>query len=313
MRILLTGGAGFIGSQIAAAYLRDGHEVAILDNLVSGSKRFLPARAVFYPADIADAGAVGRIFKEFQPEVVSHLAAQLDVRRSLEDPAGDANVNILGGLNILLQATRHGARRFIFASSGGAIYGDTARLPADEATPPQPRSPYGLTKLTFETYLQIWRETHGLVPVILRYANVYGPRQNGRGEAGVVAIFGRRLLRDEPCVIYGDGTSARDYVFVGDVVEANRLALTRGDGETINVGSGVQTTVREVFDVLREAAGTLRGERLDAEPGFAPARPGEVYRGSLDSAHARQVLGWTPRTTFREGAARTLAAMLAEG
>lgn len=312
MRVLITGGAGFIGSQIARAYLEDGHEVAILDNLSTGSKRFLPRGADFHPANIADADAVERACREFRPEVVLHYAAQLDVRRSLEDPAEDARVNILGGLNVLIAAARHGAHRFLFASSGGAIYGDTSRLPADERTEPRPLSPYGLTKLTFEGYLRIWEQTHGIVPVILRYANVYGPRQNAHGEAGVMAIFSRRLLENEPCTIYGDGTSTRDYVFVGDVVEANRLALTRGDGETLNIGSGAQTTVREVFDVLRDAAGEMTGRRLRSEPTFAPARAGEVYRSCLDASHARRTLGWSPRTGFQEGARQTLLAIQGE-
>lgn len=312
MRILITGGAGFIGSQIALAYLADGHEVAILDNLATGSKRFLPRGVAFFPANIADAGAVARVFGEFRPEVVSHCAAQLDVRRSLQDPAEDAAVNILGGLNVLIEAARCGARRFLFASSGGAIYGDTPSLPADELTPPTPLSPYGLTKLTFEGYLHIWQKTYGIVPVILRYANVYGPRQNARGEAGVMAIFSRRLLRGEPCTIYGEGDSTRDYVFVGDVVEANRLALTRGDGETLNIGSGVQTTIREVFDVLRDRAGELLGHPVDVEPIFAPARPGEVHRSCLDAARAREVLGWSPRVPFRDGALQTLLSLQRE-
>lgn len=309
MRILITGGAGFIGSHLAAAYLRDGHEVAVLDNFRTGSKRNLPAAAALFVGDISQAGDVEAAFREFRPEAVSHHAAQLDVRRSLEDPAHDAATNILGGLNVLLQAARGGVRRFIFASSGGAIYGDTEPLPADESTPARPMSPYGLTKLTFESYLQIWRQVHGITPVVLRYANVYGPRQNTQGEAGVIAIFSRRLLRGESCTIYGDGLSTRDYVYVEDVVEANRLALTRGDGGVFNVGTGQQTSIRAVFDTVQAAArGLLRmADEPEQEPEYAPLRSGEVYRSALDCRHAADALGWSPRVSFVEGVRRTVA------
>ena len=308
MRILITGGAGFIGSQIAAAYVRDGHEVAVLDNFRTGSKRNLPVGATLFAGDISQAADVETAFREFQPEVVSHYAAQLDVRHSLEDPAHDAATNVLGGLNVLLQAARGGVQRFIFASSGGAIYGDTARLPADETTAVQPLSPYGLTKWTFESYLHIWRQVHGLTPVILRYANVYGPRQNAEGEAGVIAIFSRRLLRGKPCVIYGDGNSTRDYVYVGDVVRANQLALTRGDGGTFNIGTGSQTTIRTVFDTVRGAVDRILGAEENGLEGstYAAARAGEVYRSALDNRRAGEVLGWTPQTSFDQGVARTV-------
>ena len=308
MRILITGGAGFIGSHLAAAHVRDGHEVAVLDNFRTGSKRNLPAAATLFAGDISQAADVAAVFAQFQPEAVSHYAAQLDVRHSLEDPAHDAATNILGGLNVLLQAARGGVRRFIFASSGGAIYGDTERLPADEQTPARPLSPYGLTKWTFESYLHIWRQVHGIVPVILRYANVYGPRQNASGEAGVVAIFSRRLLRGEPCLIYGDGCSTRDYVYVGDVVRANQLALTLDGGGTFNIGTGQQTTIRTVFDTVRGAAERLRGGELEGsrQPEHAPARAGEVYRSALDNRRAREVLGWSPQVSFEAGVSRTV-------
>ena len=308
MRILITGGAGFIGSHIAAAYVRDGHEVAVLDNFRTGSKRNLPAAATLFVGDISQAADVAAAFQQFQPEVVSHYAAQLDVRHSLEDPAHDAATNILGGLNVLLQAARGGVRRFIFASSGGAIYGDTERLPADEETPARPLSPYGLTKWTFESYLHIWQQVHGIVPVILRYANVYGPRQNAEGEAGVIAIFSRRLLRGKPCVIYGDGCSTRDYVYVGDVVRANQLALTLEGGGTFNIGTGRQTTIRTVFETVRGAADRILGGDVEGprQPEYAPIRAGEVYRSALDNRRASEVLGWTPQTSFDEGVAQTV-------
>ena len=308
MKILITGGAGFIGSHVAAAYVRDGHEVAVLDNFRTGSKRNLPAGATLFAGDISQAADVEAAFRQFRPEVVSHFAAQLDVRHSLEEPAHDAATNILGGLNVLLQAAKGGVRRFIFASSGGAIYGDTERLPADETAAARPLSPYGLTKWTFESYLHIWRQVHGLTPVILRYANVYGPRQNAAGEAGVIAIFSRRLLRGTPCVIYGDGHSTRDYVYVGDVVRANQLALTSGDDGTFNIGTGHQTTIRTVFDTVSGAVDRVLGaqEGGSTEPVQAPARAGEVYRSALDNRLAGEVLGWMPQTTFGEGVARTV-------
>ena len=308
MRILITGGAGFIGSHVAAAYVRDGHEVAVLDNFRTGSKRNLPAAATLFVGDISQAADVEAAFRHFQPEVVSHCAAQLDVRHSLEDPAHDAATNVLGGLNVLLQAARGGVRRFVFASSGGAIYGNTACLPADETTAVRPLSPYGLTKWTFESYLHIWQEVHGLTPVILRYANVYGPRQNAEGEAGVIAIFSRRLLRGEPCVIYGDGRSTRDYVYVGDVVRANQLALTCEQGGTFNIGTGRETTIRTVFETVRGAVDRLLGAREHdpVEPGYAPARAGEVYRSAVDGRRAGESLGWTPQTSFADGVAQTV-------
>ena len=315
MRILLTGGAGFIGSHIAAAYLREGHEVAVFDNFRTGSKRNLPAAASLFVGDISHAPDVEAACREFQPEAVSHHAAQLDVRASLEDPAYDAGVNILGGLNVLLHAAKVGARRFVFASSGGAIYGDTPGAPADERTAARPLSPYGLTKQTFESYLHIWREVHGIVPVILRYANVYGPRQNAHGDAGVIAIFSQRLLRNRPCTIFGDGGSTRDYVYVEDVVEANRLALTKGDGGVFNVGTGRGTTIREVFDTIRDAVDGLLGPDPERplEPEHTELRAGEVYRSTLNAGLAREVLGWEPRTSFQDGVARTVGFLHAEG
>lgn len=300
MRILITGGAGFIGSQIADAYLQDGHAVAVLDNLRSGTRQNLSTQATFYHADITDAPAVAAAFGEFAPHVVSHHAAQLDVRVSVDEPVYDAQANILGGLNVLTNAVRVGASRFIFASSGGAIYGTPRTLPADERALEQPESPYGVTKLAFEHYLRVWQRLHNITPVMLRYANVYGPRQGATGEAGVVSVFGKRLLQNQNCTIFGDGTSARDYVYVGDVVEANRLAITRGDGQTLNIGTGQLTTIREVFDVLRELADA------NIEPEFSSARAGEVYRSSLECSRAREVLGWTPQTSFRDGARLTL-------
>lgn len=302
MKILLTGGAGFIGSNLADAYLADGHEVAVVDNLATGFRENVPAAARFYSCDICDDAALARAFDEFRPDVVSHHAAQLDVRKALADPICDADINIRGALGVLLHAVRVGARRFIFASSGGACYGEPKFLPVTEAHPIAPESPYGLTKFAFEHYLRIWGRQHPIVPVVLRYANVYGPRQTAHGEGGVVAIFSGRMLKNEPCRIFGDGSMTRDYVYVGDVVAANRLALSMGDGAVVNIGTGVETSTREVFDAVREAVGSG-----PAAPVLLPERPGEVRNICLDSTLAQQILGWQPATTFKQGVAHTVA------
>ena len=306
MRILITGGAGFIASQIADAYLEHGHEVAVFDSFLSGRRANISPRAQVYEGDISDASAVERAFSEFRPEVVSHHAAQLDVRRSLEDPIYDARINILGSLHVLQHAVCVGAKRFLFASSGGAIYGDAGQIPTPESAPEKPESPYGLTKLSFEGYLRIWHKNTGIVPVCLRYANVYGPRQSVEGEAGVVAIFSKRLLAGKPCTIYGDGTSSRDYTFVGDIVRANTLALTQGDGGVWNIGTGVQTPIAAVYDEIRRAVGELNGQVVELEARYEPLRAGEVIHSALEASRAREGLGWEPKTDFRSGVRATV-------
>ena len=301
MKILITGGAGFIASNIADAYLEDGHEVAVVDNLFSGFRGNVNPQATFYACDIRDAEHLGRCFDEFCPDVVSHHAAQLDVRKAVSDPVYDADVNIKGALNVLLHAVRVGAQRFIFSSTGGAVYGEPQFLPVTEDHPVAPESPYGLTKFTFEHYLRIWSHLHEITPIVLRYANIYGPRQTAHGEAGVVAIFAGLLLADKACSIFGDGSMTRDYVYVGDVVAANRAALTRGDNQIINIGTGVETSTREGFDAVRTAVGSG-----PMEPIFLPERPGEVHNICLDNSHAGEVLGWQPQVEFREGVRRTV-------
>ena len=301
MKILISGGAGFIGSQVADAFLADGHTVAIIDNFESGSRANVPAAARLIQADIRDEDAVRRLCEEFEPDAVCHHAAQLDVRKAVLDPAYDAQVNIGGSLNLLLHATRCGARRFLFASSGGACYGEPQQIPVPETHPARPESPYGLTKYAFEHYLRIWHGLHGIVPVVLRYSNVYGPRQTAHGEAGVVAIFAGLLLQNRPCRIFGSGSDTRDYCFVGDVVEANRLALTSGDGGTFNIGTGIETSTREVFEAVREAVGSG-----PEQPELCPERPGEVRRIALDNSLARAELGWSPRVSFRDGVRQTV-------
>ncbi|HQU74710.1 MAG TPA: NAD-dependent epimerase/dehydratase family protein, partial [Calditrichia bacterium] len=238
MKILITGGAGFIASNVADRYIELGHEVVIVDNLVTGQRENIPEKATFYEMDICDP-ELAAVFEKEKPEVVNHHAAQLDVRKSVADPIYDANINVLGSLNILQNCAKFGTRKFIFASTGGAIYGEQDYFPADEHHPNQPLSPYGITKLATEKYLYFFNDSYGLTYTILRYANVYGPRQNPHGEAGVVAIFARRMLKGEQPMINGSGEQTRDYVFVGDVVKANELALTGGDNTIFNIGTGI--------------------------------------------------------------------------
>ena len=304
MKILVTGGAGFIGSHLCDAFARDGHEVAALDNL-SGGENLAPLARLF-EVDVRDKDAVKRAMREFAPATIVHCAAQLDVRASVIDPAYDASVNVVGGLNVLSAAQNAGATRFIFASTGGAIYGEPETMPVSENAPKKPLSPYGLSKATFENYLQLVGRSGAIVPVVLRYSNVYGPRQGVGGEAGVVAVFAKKLLAGESCTIFGEGTSARDYVYVGDVVAANVAALTRGDNQQINIGTGQLTTVKQVFDNVQRAVAAISSHGA-SEPEYAPLRAGEVDKICLDSTKAREVLGWTPQVSFDEGVREAVA------
>ena len=300
MRILVTGGAGFIGSHVADRFVSLGHEVAVLDNLSTGFRDFVPSQARFYPVDVTDGPAVDRCLAEFRPEIVDHHAAQIDVRKSVSDPVFDARVNILGGIELLVACTRHHVRKVISASTGGALYGEGRTLPATEDHPVNPEAPYGASKHTLEHYLYLWKLLHGLDYTVLRYPNVYGPRQNPHGEAGVNAIFIGLMLRGERPRIFGTGEQVRDYLYVGDVVEGNQIALTEGGGEIVNLGTGVGTSVNQIF---RELQGILD---FAGEPIYEAARPGEVQRIFLDATRARRVLGWQPRISFREGLERTV-------
>ena len=272
MRILVTGGAGFIGSNVADRFLADGHEVAILDNLSSGLRANLPAPARFFEADVRDAVVVRKAFESFRPEVLDHHAAQIDVRKSVDAPVFDAQVNILGSLNLFQAAVATGTRKVIYASTGGALYGEGKILPADEDHPVNPESPYGASKHAVEHYLYLYRMAHGLDYTILRYPNVYGPRQNPHGEAGVNAIFIGLLCDGKRPTIYGDGEQVRDYLYVGDVVEANELALEKGSGEIVNLGWGKGISVNEIFHAL------ARLLSYREQPIYAERRAGEVQR-----------------------------------
>jgi len=306
MKILVTGGAGFIGSHVVDRYLAQGHQVVVVDDLTTGRREFVDPRAKFYLMDVRSPDLAG-VFEAERPEVVNHHAAQSEVRRSVEDPAFDARVNILGTLNLLGCCGRSGVRRAIFASTGGAVYGDTGVLPTPEDHPTRPASPYGISKLAAEHYLLCLGALYGIPTVALRYANVYGPRQNPLGEAGVVAIFTNRLLRGEPAIINGDGKQTRDYVYVGDVVEANLRALERPEvAGILNIGTGVETSVVELFQRLRALLGSSAEER------HGPAKPGEQRRSVLDASRAKGLLGWTSRVPLEDGLRRTVEHMKGE-
>jgi UDP-glucose 4-epimerase len=300
MRILVTGGAGFIGSHVVDRFIERGHEVAVLDNLSSGFRELVNPAARLYEADLTDSAAVERCFAEFRPEVVDHHAAQIDVRRSVDDPVFDAGTNIVGALGLLQACTRHGVRKFVYASTGGALYGEGRQLPATEQHPVNPESPYGVSKHTLEHYLYLWKLLHGLEYTVLRYPNVYGPRQNPHGEAGVNAIFILLMLQGKRPRIFGTGEQVRDYLYVMDVVEANDMALAQGGGEIVNLGTGIGTSVNDIFRELKAIVG------FEGEPVYETARPGEVQRIYLDATRAKMVLGWTPRMSFRDGLAQTV-------
>lgn len=300
MRVMVTGGAGFIGSQVAQAYVDAGHEVLVLDNLSSGKKENVPEGAKFVFGEIQSDTAAEAI-RTFRPEVVNHHAAQINVRKSVEDPVFDAQANILGSLNLLEAARKNGVRKFIFSSSGGAGYGEQEYFPADEKHPLRPVSPYGVAKVSVELYMHYYKVQYGLEYTALRYANVYGPRQDPYGEAGVVAIFCTRLLKGQTAIINGDGEQTRDYVYVGDVVRANVEALSRGDGLSINIGTALETDVNVLFRKLRDLSGS-RQEEI-----HGPGMPGEQRRSVIDNRLAYDELGWYPNMLLDDGLALTLA------
>lgn len=301
MKILVTGGAGFIASHIVDRYLELGHQVAVIDNLSTGRRENLDPRAAFYEVDITDAEAIAEVMHAEKPDIVNHHAAQMNVRRSVEEPAFDARTNILGSLNVIEGAVAVGARKIIYASSGGAVYGELVYIPADESHPVRPASHYGVSKHTVEHYLDLYHQLGGSGYTALRYANVYGPRQNPYGEAGVVAIFGQFMLQGKRPTIFGDGSDTRDYVFVSDVVVANVAALEHGDNETVNIGTGRQTSVQEVFDAVAQATDHT------GSPTYAEPRAGDIAHSALDISKAQAVLDWRPQVSFAEGIRQTVA------
>jgi len=299
MKFLVTGGAGFIGSNVVDGLIEAGYEVVVVDNLITGKRENVNPKARFYRVDITSPD-LEEVFERERPDYVNHHAAQMNVRKSVDDPMYDARVNVLGSVNLLELCRRYEVKKVIYASTGGAVYGEPLYLPVDEDHPVNPLSPYGVTKHTVEHYLYFYGANYGLRYTILRYPNIYGPRQDPHGEAGVVAIFTEKMLRNERPTIFGDGTQTRDYVYVGDVVTANLLAIDKGDGEIYNVGTGVETSVNELFELLREAVG------VDLEPIYGERRLGEVYRIAITNDKIYRDFGWKPQTPLKEGLFKTI-------
>ncbi len=299
MRVLVTGGAGFIGSTLADRLVELGHAVAVVDDLSAGRRAQVPAAARLYTVDVAGEW-LARVVERERPAAVLHLAAQIEVRASVADPRRDAEINVLGTVNVLTAAAAAGVSRVVLASSGGTVYGEADRLPTPEDEPTRPASPYGAAKLAIEGYGSAFHQSFGVATVSLRLANVYGPRQSPRGEAGVVAIFAERLLRGEPLTINGDGLQTRDYVYVDDVVAASVAALELPPG-AYNVGTGRETTVLAVHDQLARLAGRAEPAR------HGPDRPGDLRRSALDCGRLERACGWRPQVALAEGLRRTLA------
>jgi UDP-glucose 4-epimerase len=312
MRTLVTGGAGFIGSNVVDALLARGDEVVVVDDLSTGRESNLEGArangAELVRADIRDSDRIAQIVGDAAPEAIFHLAAQIDVRKSVDDPGWDASINVEGTANVLEAARKAGVARFVNTSTGGAIYGDVDTIPSPESTPPAPMAGYGTSKFCAEQYCNLYARLHGLSTVTLRYGNVYGPRQDPLGEAGVIAIFCGKLMDGGRPRIYGDGRQTRDYVFVGDVVAANLAAADNRDvGGAVNVGTGKETSVLDLVAILQEEGG-----RDDFEPEFADARLGEIERSCLDVTRARIELGWEARTSLNDGMRATLDAARVE-
>ena len=306
MRVLVTGGAGFVGSHVVDRLLADGHRVDVVDNLSTGRRGLVAAAAALHVCDLRSS-RLDSVLSGARPEAIVHVAAQAAVARSVADPLFDASVNVLGTIALLAAGRRWGVGRVVYTSTGGAAYGDTDVLPTPEDHPTNAASPYGVSKIAAERYLACWAGLTGVSTLTLRPANVYGPRQDPLGEAGVVAIFTHRLLRGEVCVINGDGGQTRDYVYVADVADAVARALDRPEARgVVNVGTGLETSVNELYGKLARAAG------VSAPPVHAPARPGEQRRSVLDPGRAKLLLGWTPATSLEHGLAWTVAAFKVE-
>lgn len=301
MRILVTGGAGFIASHIVDAYIKDGHEVIIIDNLSTGKKDFINKKARFYKIDIRNRRELELVLKKEKPSVINHHAAQISVRHSVENPFFDLEINLIGLLNLIQQGKKAGLKKMIFASSGGVVYGEADTIPTSENyVPLKPQSPYGITKLSSEYYLDYFFQNYRIPYIALRYSNVYGPRQNPHGEAGVIAIFTSKLLRGETSIINGDGLQTRDYVYVKDVVEANRKALISDKVGAFNIGTSRETNVLEIFNRLRK----LIGKNTTVSHGSA--KKGEQKRSCLNCNLALKVLGWKAESTLNQGLKKTV-------
>jgi UDP-glucose 4-epimerase len=299
LKLLITGGAGFIASHVADAAIERGHSVVIVDDLSMGKMENVNPRAKFIKMDIRD-HAMSGLFREEQFDVVMHHAAQMDVRKSVDDPQFDASVNIVGTINLLENAKEFGVKKFTFASTGGAIYGEQDYFPADEEHPLRPLSPYGIAKLAVEKYLFYYNAVFGLQYIALRYANIYGPRQNPHGEAGVIAIFASKMFAGEQPVINGDGKQTRDYTYVGDIVRANMFALEYGKSGIFNVGTGIETDVNQLFTYLKKFIGSKCSEQ------HAPAKKGEQLRSVLNYSKIKNVFGWEPAVSLEDGLACTV-------
>ncbi|AEH50231.1 SDR family oxidoreductase [Pseudothermotoga thermarum] len=298
--VLVTGGAGFIGSHLVDVLLQQGHKVVVVDNLSAGKIDNLNRAALFYQQSIQDSEMMERVFQLHKFDYVFHLAAQASVSVSVKEPSTDAQTNILGTIVLLEKSAKYGVKKFIFSSTGGAIYGEDVPIPTPETVEPRPISPYGIAKRSAEMYLEFFKREYNLDYVSLRYGNVYGPRQDPNGEAGVVAIFTARMLKNEDVIIFGDGEYVRDYVYVKDVVQANLLAMKDGVSGVYNIGTGIGTTVNQLFKMLARLTGYQK------QPVYAPPRKGDLRKSILDPTKAKNELGWSPQTNLEEGLALTI-------
>jgi len=298
-KVLITGGAGFIGSHITDKLIEKGHQVVVIDNLSTGKKENLNPQAKFYEADICNS-EISQIFQKEKPEIVFHFAAQIDVHKSIKDPIQDARVNILGSLNLLQNCKEIKVKKFIFASSGGAVYGDTSIVPTPESHPETPESPYGICKLTVEKYLCFYKKTFGLNYTVLRLANIYGPRQDSKGEGGVVAIFCDKMLKQEQVTINGDGEQTRDFVYVDDVVNVALLSMEREKSDIYNIGTGKETNINEIFRKIKKLTGS------SCEEVYTMEKSGEQKRSCLNYSKAKQELSWEPEYDLERGLQETI-------